>query len=116
MNTTAITSIKKVIFHKNGVWVIIGIFFSVITGNAIADAKWIYLAALLAPFLIYISIKNPFIFPFGLYVFLLPFDDVIILTEGSKGPTLTKFLAILTIRTEERRAGKECRSRWSSEH
>lgn len=63
---------------------------------SIANSKLIYLVVLGAPFLIYLSLTKPFIFPFGAYVFLLPFDSVLAIS-GSKGATMTKLLGILTI-------------------
>ncbi|MEW6053670.1 MAG: O-antigen ligase family protein [Nitrospirota bacterium] len=56
----------------------------------------IYLGVLFAPLFIYLSISKPFIFPFGAYVFLLPFDSVLAIS-GSGGATITKLLGIITI-------------------
>jgi putative inorganic carbon (HCO3(-)) transporter len=49
------------------------------------------LAAIAGPALVYVAIVAPLIFPFGLYVLLVPFDNL--LDVGSFG-TLTKLLAI----------------------
>ncbi len=96
MNTEIIQT-TKVHFHKYAGWIMVAAIMVMITGVSIAEGKWIYSAALLAAFAaVFISIKNPFIFPFGLYVFLIPFDSLLALT-GSQGATLTKFLGILTI-------------------
>ncbi len=89
--------IKRVNFNSDVIWIVIVLFFSVITGTAIADTKWVYFGIVLIPFILYICIKKPFIFPFGLYVFLLPFNAVLALTGSAKGATLTKFLGILVI-------------------
>jgi len=82
-------------FLKFGIWAIAGIFVVLFLSKTIVEAKWLYLGALLAPLFIYLSVEKPFIFPFGLYVFLLPFDSILSVT-GS-GATLTKFLGVLTI-------------------
>jgi O-antigen ligase len=96
MNTTVI-KLTKSYFHKKGILITIALFIAIVTAIAIADTKWIYLGALLAPLFIYFSIKKPFIFPFGAYVFLLPFDEILSITGSSRGTTLTKLLGILTI-------------------
>lgn len=83
--------------HKKWIWLVVALFFSIVTAKMITDAKWIYLVVLFSPLLIYISFKKPFIFPFGLYVFLVPFENLLVVTGNSKGPTLTKYLAIMAI-------------------
>jgi O-antigen ligase len=82
--------------RKNVMWIIIGIFMTVIMGEAIADAKLIYLVAALIPFLIYSVVKKPFLFPFGLYLFFLPFESMLVM-ESAHGATITKFLGIASI-------------------
>jgi O-antigen ligase len=47
----------------------------------------------LAPFAVYFALKRPMIFPFGLYVMLVPFDAILL---GDQGATLTRFVAIAT--------------------
>ena len=47
------------------------------------------------PFLIFLALKKPYWFPFGLYLFLLPFDSVLSLPGGEA--TLTKFLGVATM-------------------
>jgi hypothetical protein len=89
--------LKRTIFNRNRIWIIIGFFIAVIMGVAIGDTKWIYMGAVIAPFLIYLCIEKPFIFPFGAYVFLIPFDSVLSVVGSSRGTTLTKLLGIITI-------------------
>lgn len=84
---------------------ILGIFFlsllmlivAIIVANGIVKEKWIYLGIVFCPFLIYLSIKNPFIFPFGLYAFLLPFDSILAVGEREVGNTVTKLLGVASI-------------------
>jgi len=82
---------------KDNIWILCVIFVAIITGVAIVNAKWLYTGILLIPLLIYLCINKPFIFPFGLYVLLLPFDSILSVTGSNKGATLTKFLGILTM-------------------
>src|SRR3989304_4061795 len=84
-------------FLKSKLWVILGIFVVLFLGYAIADENWFYLGALLIPLFIYLSIEKPFIFPFGFYVFLLPFDRILTLSDSGKGATLTKYIGVLTM-------------------
>jgi len=58
---------------------------------------WICISSALIPLLAFLSIKKPFVFPFGAYVFFLPFDSVLSITGSTKGATLTKLLGIMTI-------------------
>lgn len=83
--------------QKKLYWLLFGACNVIIIGLAIAEAKWYYLLIVLAPFFIYCSIKNPFILPFGLYVFLVPFDRILDVIGFAQGATLTKFIGILTI-------------------
>src|SRR4030067_3501259 len=89
--------IKRMNFNKDWLWITFGIIFALIIGAALADAKWLYLGVPLIPFMIILSLRKPFIFPFGAYAFLLPFDSLLSLTGSARGPTLTKFLGIFTI-------------------
>lgn len=50
--------------------------------------------AVLAPFLIVVALRRPYVFPYALYVLLVPFDNILKL--GSAG-TLTKLLGMATI-------------------
>ncbi len=56
-----------------------------------------WVAVLVLPVLVYLSLRKPFIFPFGAYVFLLPFDSLLSVTGHTQGATLTKILGIMTI-------------------
>lgn len=84
-------------FYKKVILIIIIAVAVLTTAIAISDTKWLYLVLLLVPFLIYLSIKKTFIFPFGAYVFLIPFESILIVTESSIGTTLNRFLGILVI-------------------
>lgn len=82
---------------KNTLLIVIGIFYGLLITQATYDEKWIYFGVLLLPLLVYVSIKKPFLFPFGAYVFLLPFDSISSITGSTKVVTLTRILGILTI-------------------
>jgi O-antigen ligase len=84
-------------FHKNGLLIVGGSFIATMTAIMIAGVQWVYSAIILAPFIIYLCIKKPFIFPFGAYVFLLPFDFLPLDIGIAKGGTLQKYLGIMTI-------------------
>jgi O-antigen ligase len=89
--------LRKDTSQKKLYWLLFGACNVIIIGLAIAEAKWYYLLIAIAPFFIYCSIKNPFILPFGLYVFLVPFDRILDVIGFAQGATLTKFVGILTI-------------------
>ncbi len=72
------------------------IVFGIIAGISIASGKLQYLLLFLSIPLIILCIKKPFIFPFGLYVALLPLEPLLVLTGERGGATLTKFIGILT--------------------
>jgi O-antigen ligase len=84
-------------FRKNNVWLIFAVLSAIISGLCIASGKLLYIGLLLVPLLVYFSIKNPFIFPFGIYTLLIPFDYVLSFTESGQGTTLTKLFGILVI-------------------
>ena len=73
------------------------IFSALALSKAIVHLSILYFAMVLIPFLIYFCIEKPFLFPFGLYALLLPFDSVLAITGSSRGATLTKLCGILTI-------------------
>lgn len=54
----------------------------------------ILVGLLAAPFLIALALQRPFLFPYGLYVVLVPFDNLLSLGAGG---TLTKLTGALTI-------------------
>ena len=70
---------------------------ALIVAIAITDVKWVYILLLCVPFIIYISLKKPFIFPFGLYVFSIPFENLLIMSGAQQGATLTRVIGLLTI-------------------
>lgn len=97
MNTASLLTTKSFL-KKNWIWFLIVIFFAPITSKTITDGKWIYAGIiLLSPFLLYLCIHKPFVFPFGLYVFSLPLESLFVLTGAEKGPTLTRLLGALSI-------------------
>ncbi len=63
----------------------------------IVDERFFWLAIPALPLVAYLSIREPFIFPFGMYLFLIPFDSVLSVTGRAQGTTLTKLLGILTM-------------------
>ncbi|MCP4367657.1 MAG: O-antigen ligase family protein [Deltaproteobacteria bacterium] len=73
------------------------LFTAAITGLAICDKKLIYFAVVLSPLIIYLCIHKPFIFPFGLYALLIPFDGLLAVAGVGSGATVTKLLGILTM-------------------
>lgn len=81
---------------RNILWLLSGAVGVLIMAMAIAEAKWTYFAILFAPFLAVLVLKQPFLFPFGVYAMLLPFDTLLSVT-GGKGATITKFLGAATI-------------------
>lgn len=97
MNKAITRIIKGVNLNSNVVWIMCILFFALITGIAIAEAKWLYLGAVFIPLILYLCIEKPFIFPFGLYVILIPFDQVLALLGAGEGPTLTRLVGLLTI-------------------
>ncbi|MBA4373992.1 MAG: hypothetical protein C0402_14170 [Thermodesulfovibrio sp.] len=82
---------------KQGIWAALGVIGFLIAGIAIATGKLIYLGALFVPLMIYLSLMHPFIFPFGAYAFLIPFDQLLSLGDFGGGLTLTKVLGICII-------------------
>ena len=74
--TTIANKIKISSFHKEKMISIFVVLSAIMTGLSIADGNWLYVGIMFIPLVIYICIIKPFIFPFGLYVLLLPFDNV----------------------------------------
>jgi O-antigen ligase len=74
------------------------VLFLMGVGAAIASGDLkvvaIMLAVLAAPFLIALAIARPYLFPYGLYIVLVPFDNLLSIGNGS---TLTKLIGALTI-------------------
>lgn len=106
MNITT-RMIKSVNFNNKVILFVIILFIAIITGIVIADGKWLYYGLVFIPLIIYLCIEKPFIFPFGVYVFFLPFDDLLSVMGSDKGATLTKFLGILTILVLSLKGGLE---------
>lgn len=97
MNNTLINNLKIYFFNK-GIWIAIGALIIIVVANSIVSTKWLYLGVLSFLFLlIYVFLKNPFVFLFGLYAFLLPMDSFLLLWGSFAGQGLTKYLAFLII-------------------
>jgi O-antigen ligase len=92
---TSITNkIKISNFHKEKMIFLFVVLCAIMTGMSIAYGNWLYAGVMFIPLVIYLCIMKPFIFPFGVYVFLLPFDEIL---KNKTGGALTKYLAILTV-------------------
>ncbi len=97
MRVAATRFTKRMNYNNKIVWLIPVLFIAIITGIAVVDNNWLYFGVALLPFVIYLCFKKPILFPFGLYVFLLPFDNLLSVVGSGGGATLTKLLGILTI-------------------
>lgn len=96
MKLTDTLQINKAKLSVNAMWLIVGVFAVLIIAKTIADFRLVYLGILLLPLLIFLAIQKPVIFPFGVYVFFIPFDPISSITSGNIF-TLTKLLGILTM-------------------
>jgi len=83
--------------YPRGLLIILAVPLVLLTAIGIVEAKWSYLGLLFAVLLIYVSLKKPFIFPFGLYVFSIPFETLLVMSGSSHGATVTRVLGIITI-------------------
>jgi hypothetical protein len=94
-NSRVVQVVKWSAFWLALVGVVAASCFLLVDGGMSASKREILAGALIAvaPVLIYVAITKPFIFPFGLYVLLVPFDNI--LRIDSFG-TLTKLLAVLS--------------------
>lgn len=75
-----------------GALVLVGLWLALGIGNGEYDRIAIVFGLLAAPFAIVLALRRPLLFPYGLYVIFIPFDNM--LSLGSAG-TLTKYLALL---------------------
>lgn len=73
------------------------IFNILIVSYSIAITKPIFLLIILMPLVLYFCAIKPFIFPFGLYLLLLPLDQILFLSDTPGGTTITKLLGLLSI-------------------
>lgn len=78
-------------------WALAAALCVLLTATAITESKWIYLGFLSVPFIIYVSLKKPFVFPFGFYVLSIPFESLLVMTGSQHGATFARGLGILTI-------------------
>jgi O-antigen ligase len=70
---------------------LLGVGVAIVNGDLKIIA--ILLTLLAAPFLMTLAFARPYLFPYGLYVVLIPFDDLLALGGGG---TLTKIVGIAT--------------------
>lgn len=97
MNNASILS-AKVFFQKRWIRLAITVCWGLALVAAIVDGEILYSVIILfIPLLLYLFIHKPFVFPFGLYAFSLPFEGLLSLTGAAKGPNLSKLLAVLSI-------------------
>lgn len=97
MKTMLINPVRASNYRINLGWSLLAVFLIVDIASAIAGGKWLLLLLAVAPLLIYLSIIKPFVFPFGLYCFLVPFDFILAVGGLSHGATINKFLGIASI-------------------
>jgi hypothetical protein len=94
MNSAAQIALPKrpgaVVACAGGFVVLAALAYLLRTGSPLIAAAVVSIVAL--PFFLYAALVRPMIFPFGLYVLLIPFDNL--LGTGS-GATLTKFIGIV---------------------
>ena len=83
--------------NQKVLWTGLALLVFLLMTLSIIDAEWIYMGLAAAPLIFYICLKNPFIVPFGLYVFSLPFENLLVLSGHFEGATLTKMLGIASI-------------------
>ncbi|MDA8172454.1 MAG: O-antigen ligase family protein [Nitrospiraceae bacterium] len=77
---------------------VVALPLAVLVAIAITQVEWSYAALLLcAPFIVYLAMKRPFIFPFGLYVFSIPFENLLVMNGSAHGATLTRLLGVMAI-------------------
>jgi O-antigen ligase len=71
---------------------LLGLAFAVGTGDYVRAALLGGFALL--PFFVALALKRPFLFPYGLYVLLVPFDNMLLIPGAG---TLTKLLGMISI-------------------
>ncbi|MDA8156626.1 MAG: O-antigen ligase family protein [Actinomycetota bacterium] len=65
---------------------------------ATTQFNWLYgFLIIVAPLLLYLSLKKPFLFPLGLYTFSIPFENLLIMSGAKHGATLTRLLGAAAI-------------------
>lgn len=77
--------------------VILVLFIAALAATTIVGISWVTVVVVLVPFLVFFALKKPFLLVFGMYVFLLPFDSILVIGREEFGPTVTKFLGIASI-------------------
>jgi hypothetical protein len=76
--------------------VLVGLWLAVGIGTSQYERVAVVFALLLAPFAIVLALRRPMLFPYALYVIMIPFDNMLSL---GKAGTLTKFLALAAVLT-----------------
>jgi O-antigen ligase len=95
--------IRKLLLH--GTCGVIGIAVLIVVARSISLAArpegfhipLLAVAAVAAPFAVYFAFRYPLIFPFGLYVALVPFDNILQVTSGATYVRLVAGLAGLAL-------------------
>jgi len=76
---------------------IFAVIIAALAAKTAVETNWLIFIAVLLPFYIFFALRKPFLFLFGLYVFLLPFDSILVVGREEFGPTVTKFLGVVSI-------------------
>lgn len=92
MNTLTTEGLASGI-RKNIVWIIIAGIAFMLVRMIVLEEQWLFILVFFVPVFLYLSLKKPFIFPFGIYAFLLPFDSVPVVG----GSSLTKIVGVITV-------------------
>ena len=90
----ALRAAGRILAAVAGLFVLLGLASYVVLGGS---SRALVVGALgLVPIALYVALRWPVVFPFGLYLVLVPFD-ALLRTEGGTGATLTKFVAYAVV-------------------
>jgi O-antigen ligase len=96
-----LTSMRALASRQNNLAIFAGIFSIFIAAFFLVTARAgnvPLIIGLALPALLLITVKAPYIFPLGVYVFFLPFDSLLIASGTAEhAATFTKYLGILSI-------------------
>jgi len=67
---------------------------ALVLGWVIVRGNWLYLAAFAALAIIPVAVRWPVQMSLGIYAFLIPFDSIAVLSEGTSGLTLNKLVGV----------------------
>ena len=87
-------SVGRVIAALAGVFVLFSLAGFAVLGAG--SGAFIVAGLGLVPVAVYVALRWPIVFPFGLYLLLVPFD-ALLRTEGGAGATVTKFVGFAVI-------------------